>query len=144
MIFWHELSSYINMKYFKLPLFLLLSISTVLIACDEGPVEPKDKELPVITKILPAIIHQEYNFGDTAFFKINISDNHQLADVSLRLNLATDETVLFTQQFPDSSHASIDTFIIMNDTRFSDLDFTIRAVDASGNVALQSSHIHLN
>ncbi|MCF8284361.1 MAG: hypothetical protein K9I48_05235 [Sphingobacteriales bacterium] len=132
------------MKYFKLPLFLLLSISTVLIACDEGPVEPKDKELPVITKILPAIIHQEYNFGDTAFFKINISDNHQLADVSLRLNLATDETVLFTQQFPDSSHASIDTFIIMNDTRFSDLDFTIRAVDASGNVALQSSHIHLN
>ncbi len=132
------------MKYFKLSAFLLLSISTVLIACDDTPVEPKDKELPVITKILPAIIHQEYNFGDTAFFKINFSDNHQLADISLRLNLATDETVLFTQQFPDSSHASIDTFIIMNDNRFSDLDFTIRAVDASGNVALQSSHIHLN
>jgi hypothetical protein len=132
------------MKYFKLSAFLLLSISTVLIACDDTPVEPKDKELPVITKILPAIIHQVYNFGDTAFFKINFSDNHQLADISLRLNLATDETVLFTQQFPDSSHASIDTFIIMNDTRFSDLDFTIRAVDASGNVALQSSHIHLN
>jgi hypothetical protein len=132
------------MKYFKLSAFLLLSISTVLIACDDTPVEPKDKELPVITKILPAIIHQVYNFGDTAFFKINFSDNHQLADISLRLNLATDETVLFTQQFPDSSHASIDTFIIMNDNRFSDLDFTIRAVDASGNVALQSSHIHLN
>ena len=122
----------------------MLSISTVLIACDDTPVETKDKELPVITKILPAIIHQVYNFGDTAFFKINFSDNHQLADISLRLNLATDETVLFTQQFPDSSHASIDTFIIMNDNRFSDLDFTIRAVDASGNVALQSSHIHLN
>ena len=122
----------------------MLSISTVLIACDDTPVEPKDKELPVITEILPAIIHQVYNFGDTAFFKINFSDNHQLADISLRLNLATDETVLFTQQFPDSSHASIDTFIIMNDNRFSDLDFTIRAVDASGNVALQSSHIHLN
>ena len=122
----------------------MLSISTVLIACDDTPVEPNDNELPVITKILPAIIHQEYNFGDTAFFKINFSDNHQLADISLRLNLATDETVLFTQQFPDSSHASIDTFIIMNDNRFSDLDFTIRAVDASGNVALQSSHIHLN
>jgi hypothetical protein len=133
-----------DMKYFKLPLFLLLSISTVLIACDEGPVEPKDKELPVITKVLPAILHQAYDFGDTAFFRINISDNHQLADISLRLNLATDETVLFTQQFPNASEASIDTFIVMNDIRFSDLDFTIRAVDASGNVALQSSHIHLN
>jgi hypothetical protein len=133
-----------DMKYFKLPLFLLLSISTVLIACDEGPVEPKDKELPVITKILPAIIHQEYSFGDTAFFKINFSDNHQLAEVSLRLNLATDETILFTQQLPNSSQASIDTFVVMNDIRFSDLVFTIRAVDASGNVALQSSHIHLN
>ncbi len=132
------------MKYIKYSSFLLLCLSTLAMSCDNGPAEPKDKELPVITKILPAIIHQEYSFGDTAFFKIDFSDNHQLADVSLRLNLATDETVLFTQQFPDSSHASIDTFIIMNDIRFSDLDFTIRAVDASGNVALQSSHIHLN
>lgn len=131
------------MKNFKLPVFLLLSFSSLLNACDEGPLEPKDKELPVITKVLPAILHQAYDFGDTAFFKINITDNHQLADVSLRLNLATDETILFTQQFPYSTEASIDTFVVMNDIRFSDLDFTIRAVDASGNVALQSSHIHL-
>ncbi len=129
----------------KLRLLILISSTAFFLnACRGGdPVEPKDTELPVITKILPAIIHQAYDFGDTAFFKINITDNHQIADASLRLYLGTDETLLFTQQFPDSSQASIDTFIVMNDPRFSDVDFTIRAVDASGNVALQSSHIHL-
>lgn len=124
-------------------LFLLSSITFVLNACDDGPPEPKDTELPVITKVLPAIMHQAYDFGDTAFFKINITDNHQIADASLRLYLVTDETLLFTQKFPDSNQTSIDTFIVMNDPRFSDVDFIIRAVDASGNVALQSSHIHL-
>lgn len=129
----------------KLRLLILISSTAFFLnACRGGdPVEPKDKELPVITKILPAIMHQAYDFGDTAFFKITITDNHQIADASLRLYLGTDETLLFTQQFPDSSQASIDTFIVMNDPRFSDVDFTIRAVDASGNVALQSSHIHL-
>jgi|GEM_PF-3252857 len=124
-------------------LILLSSIAFALNACDDAPPEPKDTELPVITKILPAILHQAYDFGDTAFFKINITDNHQIAEASLRLYLGTDETLLFIQQTPDSNQASIDTFIVMNDPRFSDVDFTIRAVDASGNVALQSSHIHL-
>lgn len=131
------------MNNIKILALLLLSISGLFIACDDPPPEPKDKELPVITKILPAIMHQAYDFGDTAFFKINITDNHQIAEASLRLYLITDETLLFTLQTPDSNQASIDTFIVMNDPRFSDVNFTIRAVDASGNVALQSSHIHL-
>jgi len=120
-----------------------MGITIVSVSCGDDTTEPSDKTLPVITKVYPAITHQAYDFGDTAFFKINFSDNEQLAEVSLRLYLITDETMLFTQKFPKTTSSSIDTFIVMNDPRFSDLDFQIKAVDASGNVALQSSHIHL-
>jgi hypothetical protein len=57
--------------------------------------------------------------------------------------LETGEEILLISKSPAADSASIDTFVIMNDLRFSDLDFTIKAVDVAGNVALQSSHIHL-
>ena len=131
------------MKNWILSAFTLIIVSIVLFSCGDDTVEPSDKELPVITKMLPAITHQAYNFGDTAFFKLTFSDNESLKDVSLKLYLPTDEIMLFTQKFPNAKTSSIDTFIIMNDPRFSDLDFDIKAIDASGNVALMSSHIHL-
>lgn len=131
------------MKNWILSAFTLIIVSVVLFSCGDDTVEPSDKELPVITKMQPAITHQAYNFGDTAFFKLTFSDNESLKDVSLKLYLATDEIMLFTQKFPNAKTSSIDTFIIMNDPRFSDLDFDIKATDASGNVALMSSHIHL-
>lgn len=131
------------MKYLRISLLLFSTLSVVIFACKEKNVEPSDKELPVITKIYPSVTHQAYNFGDTAYFKINFSDNNRLAAVSLRLYLETDEEILFTSKSPESNTASIDTFVVMNDLRFSDLDFTIKAVDFAGNVALQNSHIHL-
>lgn len=131
------------MKKLQLGLILLLSVTSFFYACGDDPAEPSDKTIPSIAKVYPAIAHQAYDFGDTAFFKINFSDNEELAEVSLRLYLITDETMLFTQKFPKSTSSSIDTFIVMDDPRFSDLDFQIKAIDASGNVALQSSHIHL-
>lgn len=124
-------------------LFIVTIISSIIIACGDNTPEPSDKVLPVIVKVNPYITHQSYNFGDTAFFNIKFSDNDKLKEVSLRLYLATDETMLFTNKYPNSDSSSIDTFIVMNDPRFSDLDFQIKAIDASGNVALQSSHIHL-
>ncbi len=131
------------MKHLRISLLLFSILSIVVIACKDENTEPSDKELPVITKIYPSITHQAYNFGDTAFFKINFSDNNRLSTVSLRLYLETEEEILFTSKSPDAATASIDTFVVMNDLRFSDLDFTIKAVDAAGNVALQNSHIHL-
>lgn len=131
------------MKYLRISLLLFSTLSVVIFACKEKNAEPSDKELPVITKIYPSVTHQAYNFGDTAYFKINFSDNNRLAAVSLRLYLETDEEILFTSKSPESNTASIDTFVVMNDLRFSDLDFTIKAVDLAGNVALQNSHIHL-
>jgi hypothetical protein len=131
------------MKNWIFSAFTLIAVSVVLFSCGEDTVEPSDKELPIITKIYPAITHQAYDFGDTAFFKLTFSDNESLKDVSLKLYLETDEVMLFTQKFPNAKTSSIDTFIIMNDPRFSDLDFDIKAIDASGNVALMSSHIHL-
>lgn len=127
----------------KISILLLSSMFVLFYSCKDNTAEPSDKELPIITKISPAITHQAYNFGDTAFFKITFSDNELLKEVSLRLYLETEETMLFTQKFPNAKTSSIDTFIVMNDLRFSDLDFDIKAIDASGNVALQSSHIHL-
>ncbi len=131
------------MKYLKISLLLITLIAVFISACKDDPIEPQDKELPVITKIYPSITHQAYDFGDTAFFSIKFKDNQQLASVSLRLYLETEEEILFTAKSPAADSARIDTFVIMNDLRFSDLDFTIKAVDAAGNVALQSSHIHL-
>lgn len=131
------------MKYLRIsPLFIAL-MAIFIISCEEETNEPQDKELPVITKINPSITHQSYDFGDTAFFKINFSDNNKLATVSLRLYLETDEEIMFISKSPEGTTATIDTFVIMNDLRFSDLDFSIKAVDAAGNVALQNSHIHL-
>ncbi len=131
------------MKHLRISLLFFAFLSIILIACGEETTEPSDKELPVITKIYPSITHQAYNFGDTAFFKLNFSDNNSLATVSLRLYLETGEEILFTSKSPAAPTASIDTFVVMNDLRFGDLDFTIKAVDAAGNVALQNSHIHL-
>lgn len=131
------------MKYLNIsPLFIAL-IAVFIISCEEESNEPQDKELPVITKIYPSITHQAYDFGDTAYFKLQFSDNNKLSTVSLRLYLETDEEIMFVSKSPDGNTASIDTFVIMNDLRFSDLDFSIKAVDAAGNVALQNSHIHL-
>lgn len=112
-------------------------------SCEEEDKGPSDKTLPVIQKIAPQYAHQAYDFGDTAYFKINFSDNVQLKTVSLKLYLETDSVVLFHQFSPEASTASIDTFILMNDPLFSELNFDITAIDASGNVAKQSSHIHL-
>lgn len=130
------------MKYLKISFLLALPFLT-LTACEDEKKEPSDKELPIITKIYPAITHQAYNLGDTAFFKINFSDNVKLKTVSLRLYLETDETMLLIEKSPNQANSSIDTFIVMNDPRFSDLDFDIKAIDNSDNVALLSSHIHL-
>lgn len=131
------------MKHLRTSFILLTLFSIIFFACGEDTPEPTDKELPVITKIYPSVIHQAYNFGDTAFFKLNFSDNNSLATVSLRLYLETGEEILFTSKNPAAPTTSIDTFVVMNDLRFSDLDFTIKAVDLAGNVALQNSHIHL-
>lgn len=140
---WHELSYNLNMKYLKISLLLITATAIFFSACKDEPIEPQDKEIPVITKIYPSFTHQSYDFGDTAFFKIKFKDNQQLANVSLRLYLETGEEILLISKSPAADSASIDTFVIMNDLRFSDLDFTIKAVDVAGNVALQSSHIHL-
>jgi hypothetical protein len=134
------------MKYLKFSLILIgvsLVFSVFMSACEDEPIEPQDKELPKITKIYPSITHQAYNFGDTAFFKIKFSDNHLLISASLRLYLNTDEQIMLITKTPTSDTASIDTFVVMNDLRFSDLNFELKAVDMAGNVALQSSHIHL-
>lgn len=131
------------MNSLRISILLGLFISISIISCEDDPIEPSDKELPSITKIYPAIAHQAYSFGDTAFFKINFSDNESLAEVSLRLYLVTDGTMLSIIRNPNAKTSTIDTFIVMNDPRFADLDFDIKAKDASGNVALMSSHIHL-
>ncbi len=130
------------MKYIK---FLFLSLLTigVFVSCGEETNEPSDKELPTITKISPQYAHQAYDFGDTAYFIVEFKDNVALKEASVRLYLETEETILNIQKFPDAASYRIDTFVIMNDLRFSDLNFDIKAIDASGNVALQSSHIHL-
>ncbi len=130
------------MKYIK---FLFLSLLTigVFVSCGEETNEPSDKELPTITKISPQYAHQAYDFGDTAYFIVEFKDNVALKEASVRSYLETEETILNIQKFPDAASYRIDTFVIMNDLRFSDLNFDIKAIDASGNVALQSSHIHL-
>lgn len=130
------------MKYIK---FLFLSLLTigVFVSCGEETNEPSDKELPTITKISPQYAHQAYDYGDTAYFIVEFKDNVALKEASVRLYLETEETILNIQKFPDAASYRIDTFVIMNDLRFSDLNFDIKAIDASGNVALQSSHIHL-
>lgn len=131
------------MKHLKTSLLLGSLLWLLVSACEDKPVEPMDKELPVITKLYPQITHQAYDFGDTAFFRIKFKDNHRLEYVSLRLYLKTDESILSIRKDPASDTASIDTFVIMNDLRFSDLNFELKAQDIAGNVALQSSHIHL-
>jgi hypothetical protein len=130
------------MKYIKILFFLLLS-SAIFVSCEKENDEPSDKELPTITKISPQYAHQAYDFGDTAYFIVEFKDNVSLKEASVRLYLETEETILNIQKFPDAANYRIDTFVIMNDPRFSDLNFDIKAIDASGNVALQSSHIHL-
>lgn len=123
--------------------FLGVLFSSIFVSCEKESDEPTDKELPTITKISPQYAHQAYDFGDTAFFTLEFNDNVSLKETSLRLYLETEETIMNIQRFPQSQTDRIDTFVIMNDPRFSDLNFDIKAIDASGNVALQSSHIHL-
>lgn len=118
-------------------------MSFSIISCEDDSKEPTDKELPTINKISPQYAHQAYDFGDTAYFILEFKDNVSLKETSLRLYLETEETILTVQHFPQSQADRIDTFVVMNDPRFSDLNFDIKAVDASGNVALQSSHIHM-
>lgn len=130
------------MKYIKF-LFLTLSVTVFIVSCKKDTNEPSDKELPTITKISPQYAHQAYNYGDTAYFIVDFKDNVSLKETSVKLYLQTGETILYIQKFPQSQTDRIDTFVIMNDLRFSDLNFDIKAIDASGNVALQSSHIHL-
>lgn len=130
------------MKLIKI-LFLALISASILVSCEKDSDEPTDKELPTITKISPQYAHQAYDFGDTAYFTVEFKDNVSLKETSVRLYLETEETIMTVQRFPQSQTDRIDTFVIMNDPRFSDLNFDIKAIDASGNVALQSSHIHL-
>ncbi len=129
------------MNSIKLLSAVLIGLS--LTACKKDTDEPSDKTLPSINKVQPAFMHQAYDFGDTAYFQIEFSDNASLKETSLKLYLETGETILYLQQFPNAATDRIDTFVIMNDPRFGDLDFDIKAIDASDNVAMQSSHIHL-
>ena len=138
---WHEIRYKNKMKFISYTLFISLLILSA--ACKDENEGPADKTLPTITKLSPQYAHQAYDFNDTAFFRIDFSDNESLKETSLRLYLASDSTLLFMQQFPNAKSSSIDTFIIMNDSLFTEVKFKISATDASGNVALQSSHIHL-
>lgn len=120
-----------------------IGLLALVVGCEEKDSGPADKVLPTINKISPAYAHQSYDFGDTAFFTLEFSDNDKLKEVSLRIYVEPDSVVMFTQKFPNASTANIDTFVIMNDPLFSELNFDISATDPSGNLSRQSSHIHL-
>ena len=96
------------MKYL---FFLIVGCSLLLFSC--GETNNNDPAV-VITKISP-YNHQVYDFNDTAFFKINFSDNSLITSTSLRLYLATGKDLLNMSFKPNNKMASIDTFLIMND-----------------------------
>lgn len=124
------------MKYLA---FIVLGLGVLLNSCkEENPSDPS----VVITKISP-FNHQVYNWNDTAFFQISFSDNSQIKSTSLRLYLATGKDLLNYSAKPNSKIAVIDTFIIMNDSSYTFVNFDILAEDDAGNTSSKSSHIHL-
>lgn len=124
------------MKYLA---FIVLGLGVLLNSCkEENPSDPS----VVITKISPSN-HQVYNWNDTAFFQISFSDNNQIKATSLRLYLATGKDLLNFSSKPNSKTAVIDTFIIMNDSSYTFVNFDILAEDDAGNTSSKSSHIHL-
>lgn len=111
----------------------------MLFSCEEAN---NNDPAVVITKISP-FNHQVYDFNDTAFFKINFSDNSLITSTSLRLYLATGKDLLNMSFKPNNKMASIDTFLIMNDSAYTFVNFDIVAEDDAGNSSSKSSHIHI-
>lgn len=124
------------MKYLA---FIVLGLGVLLNSCkEENPSDPS----VVITKISPNN-HQVYNWNDTAYFNITFLDNSQIKSTSLRLYLATGQDLLQISFKPNSKTAVIDTFIVMNDSSYTFVNFDIIAEDDAGNISSKSSHIHL-
>ena len=124
------------MKYLA---FIVLGLGVLLNSCkEENPSDPS----VVITKISPNN-HQVYNWNDTAFFNITFSDNSQIKSTSLRIYLATGKNLLQISDKPNSKTAVIDTFIIMNDSSYTFVNFDIIVEDDTGNTSSKSSHIHI-
>ena len=119
--------------------YLIVGCSLLLFSCEETN---NSDPAVMITKISPSN-HQVYDFNDTAFFKINFSDNSLITSTSLRLYLATGKDLLTMSFKPNNKMASIDTFLIMNDSAFTFVNFDIVAEDDDGNVSSKSSHIHI-
>ena len=124
------------MKYL---FFLIVGCSLLLFSCKEAN---NNDPAVMITKISPSN-HQVYEFNDTAFFKINFSDNGLITSTSLRLYLATGKDLLNMSFKPNNKMASIDTFFIMNDSAYAFVNFDIIAEDDAENISSKSSHIHL-
>jgi hypothetical protein len=124
------------MKYL---FFLIVGCSLLLFSCEEAN---NNDPAVVITKISP-FNHQVYDFNDTAFFKITFSDNSLITSTSLRLYLATGKDLLNMSFKPNNKIASIDTFLIMNDSAYTFVNFDIVAEDDAGNSSSKSSHIHI-
>jgi hypothetical protein len=111
----------------------------LLFSCEEAN---NNDPAVVITKIAP-FNHQVYDFNDTAFFKITFSDNSLITSTSLRLYLATGKDLLNMSFKPNNKIAAIDTFLIMNDSAYTFVNFDIVAEDDAGNSSSKSSHIHI-
>jgi hypothetical protein len=124
------------MKYI---FFILVGFSLLLFSCEETN---NNDPAVMIAKISPSN-HQVYDLNDTAFFKINFSDNSLITSTSLRLYLATGKDLLNISFKPNNKLASIDTFLIMNDSAYTFVNFDIIAEDDAGNLSSKSSHIHL-
>ena len=124
------------MKYL---FFLIVGCSLLLFGCEEAN---NNDPAVVITKISP-FNHQVFDFNDTAFFKINFSDNSLITSTSLRLYLATGKDLLNMSFKPNNKIAAIDTFLIMNDSAYTFVNFDIVAEDDTGNSSSKSSHIHI-
>ncbi len=127
------------MKYLLLIPFSILLIQA---SCKDDPQPTPTDPAPIIERINPRN-HQVYNFNDTAFFNLNFSDNKKLTDTKLKIYLATGETLIDLSFQPNANAFQIDTFIIMNDSAYSYVNFDISAKDEDANITSQSSHIHL-
>ncbi len=122
-------------------IFLCIAGIGIMLAACENEKDESDKASPTIT-MMPAN-HQTYDLGDTAFFHIEITDNDQLKEVHFLLESIENAEYINIHEFPGTKAYSIDTFFVMDNPDFQQVNFSVKASDPAGNSSEKSGHIHI-
>lgn len=123
-------------------IFLFLGIVSLAASCKKDEDDPTDTQKPTINWVSPQN-HDTIGDGDTVHYKVIITDNESLQNISFALKLIDGTSLIdINRTFSEvTTSYTIDTNYVVS-AGFAQINHRVEATDKNNNTATLSGHVH--